>query len=158
MFYLYAKQSDQPWDAQNLSYKVHSYDQHLQSQTQSSQSSYIILPSSNSSKPSSSSQVEFDVNCTIIYLAKCMSMHNCRINCGMMGASTFRWFHNACCQCIGPCELYPYGNDRAMCRQCTDVDMPEILKLEEHDENRLSETNVEGTNGDENNNNNNNNN
>ncbi|KAH0617169.1 hypothetical protein JD844_028909 [Phrynosoma platyrhinos] len=47
--------------------------------------------------------------CTVVYFDDCMSIHQCKISCESMGASKYRWFHNACCECIGP-ECIDYGS------------------------------------------------
>ncbi len=41
-------------------------------------------------------------NCTVAYMAECMSMNKCRKSCDSMGSARFRWFHEyGCCECIG---------------------------------------------------------
>ncbi|CAK9297545.1 unnamed protein product [Gordionus sp. m RMFG-2023] len=57
------------------------------------------------------------VNCTILYMSECMSMHKCRMTCYSMGASKYRWFHDACCQCVGNTCL-SYGKNESKCQNC----------------------------------------
>ena len=44
---------------------------------------------------------EQPVNCTAAYLTQCRSWLKCSDACRSMGASSFRWLHNGCCECIG---------------------------------------------------------
>ena len=39
----------------------------------------------------------------------------CQKSCASMGATSYRWFDNGCCQCIGN-SCVRYGVDQAMCR------------------------------------------
>ncbi|XP_015262087.1 PREDICTED: twisted gastrulation protein homolog 1 isoform X2 [Gekko japonicus] len=55
--------------------------------------------------------------CTVVYFDDCMSVHQCKISCESMGASKYRWFHNACCECIGP-ECIDYGSKTVRCMNC----------------------------------------
>ncbi|MEJ1288627.1 twisted gastrulation BMP signaling modulator 1 [Cricetulus griseus] len=55
--------------------------------------------------------------CTVVYFDDCMSIHQCKISCESMGASKYRWFHNACCECIGP-ECIDYGSKTVKCMNC----------------------------------------
>ena len=73
-----------------------------------------VIPSSNHS-----AMLETQVNCTIIYLPNCIPMNKCKENCNSIGANAFRWFHNACCECIGQCDLAPYGDENAKCAHCS---------------------------------------
>ena len=41
------------------------------------------------------------LNCTVAYLTQCRSWGKCSFSCQTMGASSVRWFHNGCCECIG---------------------------------------------------------
>uniref|UniRef100_A0A915PLH2 Glucose-6-phosphate isomerase n=1 Tax=Setaria digitata TaxID=48799 RepID=A0A915PLH2_9BILA len=62
-----------------------------------------------------------EVNCTVVYLDKCMSHKQCSRQCLILGASMLRWFHTGCCECIGHTCL-PYGSTTARCKYCTDFD------------------------------------
>uniref|UniRef100_A0A6J0V334 Twisted gastrulation protein homolog 1 isoform X1 n=2 Tax=Pogona vitticeps TaxID=103695 RepID=A0A6J0V334_9SAUR len=55
--------------------------------------------------------------CTVVYFDDCMSIHQCKVSCESMGASKYRWFHNACCECIGP-ECIDYGSKTVRCTNC----------------------------------------
>ncbi|MEE6464477.1 hypothetical protein FKM82_006270, partial [Ascaphus truei] len=55
--------------------------------------------------------------CTVVYFDDCMSIHQCKVSCESMGASKYRWFHNACCECIGP-ECIDYGSKTVKCMNC----------------------------------------
>ncbi|KAG2458135.1 TWSG1 protein, partial [Polypterus senegalus] len=58
-----------------------------------------------------------DRMCTVVYFDDCMSMHQCKMSCQSMGSSKYRWFHNACCECIGP-ECTDYGSKSVKCVNC----------------------------------------
>ncbi|XP_068093275.1 twisted gastrulation protein homolog 1 [Hyperolius riggenbachi] len=55
--------------------------------------------------------------CTVVYADECMSCHKCKGFCESMGASKYRWFHNACCQCVGP-DCIDYGSKTVKCFKC----------------------------------------
>nr|DBA24420.1 TPA: hypothetical protein GDO54_012072 [Pyxicephalus adspersus] len=55
--------------------------------------------------------------CTVVYFDDCMSIHQCKNSCASMGASKYRWFHNACCECVGP-ECIDYGSKMVKCMNC----------------------------------------
>ena len=38
------------------------------------------------------------VNCTVAYMSQCMSWNKCKASCTSMGAKSYRWFHDGCCQ------------------------------------------------------------
>uniref|UniRef100_A0A182YHA0 Uncharacterized protein n=1 Tax=Anopheles stephensi TaxID=30069 RepID=A0A182YHA0_ANOST len=57
------------------------------------------------------------VNCTVAYQAQCMSWNKCKESCRTMGASSYRWFHDGCCECIGQYCLN-YGINESRCRDC----------------------------------------
>ncbi|NXQ95294.1 TWSG1 protein, partial [Sagittarius serpentarius] len=74
----------------------------------------ISVPSNNVHTPYSSDKEHM---CTVVYFDDCMSIHQCKISCESMGASKYRWFHNACCECIGP-ECIDYGSKTVKCMNC----------------------------------------
>eukprot|EP00493_Phyllostaurus_siculus_P010647 UN10793 len=41
------------------------------------------------------------VNCSVAYMGQCMSWNKCKASCRSMGASSYRWFHDGCCECVG---------------------------------------------------------
>lgn len=55
--------------------------------------------------------------CTVVYFDDCVSIRQCKQYCESMGGSKYRWFHNACCQCIGP-ECLDYGSKVVKCINC----------------------------------------
>ncbi|XP_039273365.1 twisted gastrulation protein homolog 1-A-like [Styela clava] len=56
--------------------------------------------------------------CTVSYFDKCISLEECHMSCDSMGAASFRWFHNGCCECVGPSCLNS-GNAYPKCKACT---------------------------------------
>ncbi|XP_033118547.1 twisted gastrulation protein homolog 1-A-like [Anneissia japonica] len=55
--------------------------------------------------------------CVVAFLDECLSQSKCENACISMGASRIRWFHNACCECMGyTCESY--GKNYPHCRDC----------------------------------------
>ncbi|CAH0546814.1 unnamed protein product [Brassicogethes aeneus] len=59
----------------------------------------------------------FTMNCTVAYWAQCMSSSKCRQSCLSMGASSYRWFHDGCCECIGD-KCVNYGIPESRCSDC----------------------------------------
>ncbi|XP_017112941.1 protein twisted gastrulation [Drosophila gunungcola] len=57
------------------------------------------------------------VNCTVIYLDQCVSWNKCRTSCQTTGASSTRWFHDGCCECVGS-TCINYGVNESRCRKC----------------------------------------
>ena len=57
------------------------------------------------------------VNCTVLFMADCMSYNKCKMSCTSMGASAYRWFHDGCCQCVGPLCIN-YGSSESKCSRC----------------------------------------
>lgn len=74
----------------------------------------VSVPSNNVHAPFPSDKEHM---CTVVYFDDCMSIHQCKISCESMGASKYRWFHNACCECIGP-ECIDYGSKTVKCMNC----------------------------------------
>lgn len=58
-----------------------------------------------------------DKQCTVVYFDECVSIRQCKQYCESMGGSKYRWFHNACCECIGP-ECVDYGSRSVRCLNC----------------------------------------
>lgn len=53
------------------------------------------------------------VNCTVAYQSQCMSWNKCKHHCQTMGSSSYRWFHDGCCECIGDtCINYGINESR----------------------------------------------
>lgn len=57
------------------------------------------------------------VNCSVIYIASCISWNKCRQSCQSFGASSYRWFHDGCCECVGE-TCINYGLNESRCRHC----------------------------------------
>lgn len=60
---------------------------------------------------------DFTMLCTVSYFDKCVPLNECQTSCDSMGATSFRWFHNGCCECVGNSCLN-YGNTYPKCREC----------------------------------------
>ncbi|KAI1285223.1 Protein twisted gastrulation [Halotydeus destructor] len=61
---------------------------------------------------------DIQANCTVAYMSQCMSWNKCRSSCRSMGASSYRWFHDGCCQCVGA-NCVNYGINESRCLECT---------------------------------------
>jgi len=59
------------------------------------------------------------VNCSVSYMSSCMSMSKCREGCASMGASSYRWFFDGCCECIG--STCNRGIDDSRCSECPET-------------------------------------
>lgn len=57
------------------------------------------------------------LNCTVAYLSQCMSWNKCKASCTSMGATSYRWFHDGCCECVGK-HCINYGINESRCRDC----------------------------------------
>lgn len=68
------------------------------------------------------------VNCTVAYMSNCMPWNKCKGSCRSMGSTSYRWFHDGCCQCVGH-TCINYGINESRCKQC-----PESEEGEEVDE------------------------
>ncbi|XP_011145757.1 twisted gastrulation protein homolog 1-A isoform X3 [Harpegnathos saltator] len=66
------------------------------------------------------------VNCTVAFMAQCISWNKCSASCQSMGATSYRWFHDGCCECIGD-TCINYGINESRCLNCP-------LKKEEDDD------------------------
>lgn len=60
---------------------------------------FLVAESTEFAPPFKSNKTT--LNCTVAFVLECISWSKCRTNCLSMGASSFRWFHNGCCECIG---------------------------------------------------------
>ncbi|XP_016970588.2 protein twisted gastrulation [Drosophila rhopaloa] len=60
---------------------------------------------------------EANTVCTVIYVNSCIRANKCRQQCESMGASSYRWFHDGCCECVGGSCLN-YGINESRCRGC----------------------------------------
>ncbi|EDW00504.1 protein twisted gastrulation [Drosophila grimshawi] len=57
------------------------------------------------------------VNCTVIYVNSCIRSNKCRQQCESMGANSYRWFHDGCCECVGA-HCLNYGINESRCSAC----------------------------------------
>ncbi|XP_073976349.1 protein twisted gastrulation-like [Rhodnius prolixus] len=75
------------------------------------------------------------LNCTVVYMSQCMSWNKCKGSCQSMGASSYRWFHDGCCECIGD-KCTNYGIDESRCLHCPDEseDLPDESELDYGDD------------------------
>lgn len=69
------------------------------------------------------------VNCTVAYMSQCMPYNKCKDSCSSMGASSYRWFHDGCCECVGS-TCINYGISESRCLDCPpDKDQMTIEEL-----------------------------
>ncbi|XP_042901896.1 twisted gastrulation protein homolog 1 isoform X1 [Parasteatoda tepidariorum] len=61
--------------------------------------------------------VEPSINCTVAFMSQCMSWNKCKNACSSMGASSYRWFHDGCCECVGS-TCINYGINENRCLDC----------------------------------------
>lgn len=61
--------------------------------------------------------VYLQANCTVVYMADCMSTNKCKSSCASMGASSYRWFLDGCCECVGS-NCVNYGLNESKCLEC----------------------------------------
>lgn len=57
------------------------------------------------------------VNCTVIYVNSCIRSNKCKEQCESMGANSYRWFHDGCCECVGA-HCLNYGINESRCSAC----------------------------------------
>lgn len=53
-----------------------------------------------------------------------MSWNKCRESCQSMGASSYRWFHDGCCECVGD-TCINYGVNESRCLDCHENNLNE---------------------------------
>ncbi|KAH8349503.1 hypothetical protein KR084_000051 [Drosophila pseudotakahashii] len=68
---------------------------------------------------STNGQPDSGLNCTVLYLDQCTSWNRCRQTCLKTGATSYRWFHDGCCECVGE-HCTNYGINESRCRLCPD--------------------------------------
>lgn len=72
---------------------------------------------------------DVQINCTVAYMSDCIPFNKCKSSCTSMGASAYRWFHDGCCECVGP-NCINYGIEESKCLLCplkTDKDEEEMV-------------------------------
>ncbi|KAJ3660483.1 hypothetical protein Zmor_004931 [Zophobas morio] len=75
------------------------------------------------------------LNCTVAFLKGCMNWVKCKTSCQTMGSSSYRWFHDGCCECIGQ-NCINYGINESRCRECSLNDLSDEVE-EDVDEDEL---------------------
>nr|ATU82953.1 secreted Twisted gastrulation-like protein [Pristhesancus plagipennis] len=75
------------------------------------------------------------LNCSVAYMSQCMSWNKCKGSCQSMGAVSYRWFHDGCCECIGD-TCINYGIDESRCLHCPDEseDLPDESEVDYGDD------------------------
>lgn len=73
-----------------------------------------------------------DINCTVAYMSQCMSWKKCKSSCRSMGAASYRWFHDGCCECVGK-HCVNYGINESRCIECP-TEKGDFAVLHEYDE------------------------
>ncbi|XP_030379739.1 protein twisted gastrulation [Scaptodrosophila lebanonensis] len=66
------------------------------------------------------------VNCTVIYINTCIRSHKCKQQCESMGANSYRWFHDGCCECVGA-NCLNYGINESRCSSCPEEQQSQSL-------------------------------
>ena len=81
-----------------------------------------FLPANkNPALGSSLEEGKVTVNCSVAYMAQCMSWNKCKASCRSMGATSYRWFHDGCCECVGS-QCIHYGINQSRCQDCPLLD------------------------------------
>ncbi|KAL1517447.1 hypothetical protein ABEB36_001210 [Hypothenemus hampei] len=78
----------------------------------------------------------YTVNCTVAFWSNCMSWTKCRSSCQSMGAASYRWFHDGCCECVGD-KCINYGIKESKCSNCPaaeDIMVQDDNTIEEDDD------------------------
>ena len=69
------------------------------------------------------------MNCTVAFMEQCVPWNKCKQVCQSMGASSYRWFHDGCCECIGN-TCINYGINESRCLNCP----LKIYNIQEYDD------------------------
>merc|ERR1711983_553422 len=77
----------------------------------------FMPPSKAPALSSSLEESKVTVNCSVAYMAQCMSWNKCKASCTSMGATSYRWFHDGCCECVGS-QCINYGINQSRCQDC----------------------------------------
>ncbi|KAK7580129.1 hypothetical protein V9T40_000758 [Parthenolecanium corni] len=56
-------------------------------------------------------------NCSVAYMSQCMPSNKCKRSCESMGATSYRWFHIGCCECVGD-KCLANGLNESRCKKC----------------------------------------
>jgi len=68
---------------------------------------------------------DVQANCTVAYMSDCMPINKCKSSCTSMGSSAYRWFHDGCCECVGP-NCVNYGINESKCRHCPNKETNQV--------------------------------
>ncbi|XP_025206006.1 protein twisted gastrulation-like [Melanaphis sacchari] len=63
------------------------------------------------------SSMKITLNCSVVFMSQCLSWNKCKASCISMGAKSYRWFHDGCCECVGELCLN-YGLNQSRCKHC----------------------------------------
>uniref|UniRef100_A0A6G1SFU7 Protein twisted gastrulation n=1 Tax=Aceria tosichella TaxID=561515 RepID=A0A6G1SFU7_9ACAR len=84
----------------------------------------VLSPSSNEQKLGADYEGDFEEDsnldsrqpstCVVAFINKQLGMSQCKRYCRSMGASSFRWFHEGCCECVGKSCIH-YGLAQPKC-------------------------------------------
>jgi len=70
-----------------------------------------ILNLENSAQDVSSTKIT--LNCSVVFMNQCSSWTKCKADCTSMGAKSYRWFHDGCCECVSElCLNYGLNQSR----------------------------------------------
>lgn len=82
-----------------------------------SPSGSVGSPSSTGSESTPNRRKVLELKCRVAYMSQCMSWNKCKESCSSMGADSYRWFHDGCCECVGY-TCVNYGIDESRCSRC----------------------------------------
>lgn len=70
--------------------------------------------------------------CTVTFMSQCMTFNKCKTSCSSMGATSYRWFYDGCCECVGE-HCPPFGLEVAKCQQCPLHTIEDVVEEEQKD-------------------------
>lgn len=74
---------------------------------------YTISNLENSAQEVAPMKDVITLNCSVVYMSHCLSWNKCKASCMSMGAKSYRWFHDGCCECVGDrCMNYGINESR----------------------------------------------
>lgn len=72
-----------------------------------------ILLLVNSAQEVSSKKNMITLNCSVIYVNECLPWNHCQEACSTIGAVSYRWFFDGCCECVGDrCKNFGLNESR----------------------------------------------
>jgi len=67
----------------------------------------------NSAQEVSSKKNMVTLNCSVIYMNDCLPWNRCQEVCSKVGAVSYRWFFDGCCECVGDyCKNFGLNQSR----------------------------------------------